>query len=445
MNYLFIHHNFPGQYQHLAQHLAAQPGNRVVFISQPNANRLSGVETIFYSPFRTPTAGIHHYIADLEQAIIWGQAVHEVCRGLKARGFRPDIVLGHSGWGETFFVKEVWPDVPLLAYFEFYYRISGADVGFDPHMPVTVDDPPRLRVKNAINLLAFEAADWGVTATRWQASLYPRRLRQKIVIAHEGIDTDSVAPGEASIRIAGCDRPFTRADELITFVSRNLEPYRGFHVFMRALHEILRRRPRAQVLIMGGDEVSYGPPPPAGTTFRQMMLEEVGAELDLQRVHFLGRVPYDDYLKLLRLSSAHVYLTYPFVLSWSVLEAMSCGCAVIASAVPPVTEVIEDRRNGFLVDFLDPSDLCRRLDEVLDHPDRMQVVRDAARQTIVERFDLRTVALPRHLALIEAVVSGRDPHGLLPLPSESSQRESAPRRGPTAASGAAVKQLAGKP
>jgi glycosyltransferase involved in cell wall biosynthesis len=409
MNVLFIHQNHPGQFQHLAQHLADQPGNRVIFVSQPNENCQIGVETCFYTPFRTPTPNLHHYLFDLEKAVIWGQLVHEVCRGLKAQGFHPDIVIGHSGWGETLFVKDVWPEVPLLAYFEFYYRAVGVDVGFDPMMPSTLDDPPRLRLKNAINHLAFQSVDWGITATRWQASLYPPEMRRRISVIHEGIDTLIASPAAAELQIAGVERPLTGSDEVITFITRNLEPYRGFHVFMRALPEILRRRPKARALIVGGDEVSYGPPPPAGSCFRKLLLDEVGGQVDLSRVHFLGKVRYEDFITLLRISSAHVYLTYPFVLSWSLLEAMSTGCLVIAANVPPVKEVIKDRSNGLLVDFFDREGLCALIDEALDHGDAFAALRFAARRTIVEQFDLKTVTLPRQLALIDAVIAGANP------------------------------------
>lgn len=409
MNYLFIHHNYPGQFQHVALHLAAQPGNQVVFISQPNENRLHNVETVFYTPFREITPDIHHYVGNIEQAVIWGQAVHEVCRGLKARGFRPDVVIGHTGWGETLFVKDVWPDVPLLGYFEFYYHSEGHDVGFDPAEPVNLNDGPRLRVRNAINLLAFQSADWGLTPTKYQASLYPPELRKRISVIHEGVDTDLASPGEgAALQTAGMERPLTQADEVITFINRNLEPYRGFRVFMRALPEILARRPKAHVLLIGGDKTSYGAAPPGGGGWRQVMLDEVGTRLDMSRVHFLGRVPHHDFIGLMRLSSAHVYLTYPFVLSWSLLEAMACGCAIVASNVEPVREVIQDGKTGLLVDFFDQKGLCDRIDQVLDHPDRMQKMREAARRHVVERYDLRRIALPRQLALIQAVAEGKD-------------------------------------
>ena len=410
MNYLFVHHNFPGQYQHVAQHLAAQPGNRVVFITQPNQNRLAGVETVTYEPFRGLTPGIHHYLADLEQGVLWGQAVLAACLRLKAQGFRPDIMIGHNGWGETLFLKSAWPDVPLLAYFEFFYRAEGADTGFDPELPATADDPPRLQVKNAVGLIGAEAADWGQTPTRWQQSLHPPHIRAKLSVIHEGVDSRIARPDPAAwLRIDRLERPLTRDDEVITYVARNLEPYRGFHRLMRALPEILRRRPRAQVLIVGGDEVSYGPPAPAGTTFRRMLMEEVGAGLDPRRVHFLGKVPHRTFLNILQISSVHLYLTYPFVLSWSCLEAMAAGCLVVGSDTAPVREVIRDGENGLLVDFFDARALCGRIDAVLDHPDRMAGLRAAARRTVLQSYDLHTVALPAYLELIDAVAAGAIP------------------------------------
>jgi glycosyltransferase involved in cell wall biosynthesis len=296
-------------------------------------------------------------------------------------------------------------------------------VGFDPQAPVTLDDAPRLRLKNSINLLAFDSADWGLTATRWQAALYPLAMRRRISVIHEGIDTAIACPGEISLQIPGCDQVLTRADEVITFITRNLEPYRGFHVFMRALPEIQRRRPNVRVLIVGGDEVSYGPPAPPGTNFRQMMLDEVGAQLDRSRVHFLGKVPYARFLDILRLSSVHIHLTFPFVLSWSLLEALSSGCLVIASDVPSVKEAITDRRNGLLVDFFDQAGLCDRIDEVLGHPDRMQSLREVARRTVIERFDLHSVTLPRQLRLIEAVQNRWNPRQINVLRREPDRKK----------------------
>jgi len=283
-------------------------------------------------------------------------------------------------------------------------------VGFDPQQtPSCVDDGPRLRLKNAVNLLAAESVDWGVTPTRWQASLYPSHIRRRMTVLHEGIDTAVASPGDVRFAVDGLDRPLTNDDEVITYLSRSLEPYRGFHVFMRALPEILRKRPRAHVLIVGGDGVSYGPPAPAGTTYRQMMLDELAGQIDLSRVHFLGKVTHARFIEMLRVSSVHVYLSYPFVLSWSFLEAMSAGCLIIAASTAATREVIRDRSNGLLVDFFDQAGISRRIETALAHPERGLALREQARKTVLNRFDLRTVALPRYLALIDTLVNGHDP------------------------------------
>jgi len=410
MNYLFIHQNFPAQYRHLARELADQPDNRVYFITQPNDNEMSRVRKITYPGDTRGAVNCHPYAVDIERAIHTGAAVAEVCRALRDEGVRPDLVVGHSGWGETLFVKEVFPDVPLLADFEFYYHAQGVDVGFDPEFPSIFTNPSRLRARNATNLLAFDGADWGHTATRWQHSLYPPEMRPTISVIHEGVDTDLARPNAAAtFQPPGVPRALTCDDEVVTYVARNLEPYRGFHIFMRALPPLLRRRKRLHVLIVGADGVSYGAPPPPGATFRQLMLDEVGKTLDLSRVHFLGVVDYGTYLRILQLSSVHVYLTYPFVLSWSFMEAMASGCLIVGSATTPVLEVLQDGVNGLAVDFFSPTSLAARIEEVLDHRDRMQALRDAARRTAVDHYDLKRLQLPRWNRLFADLISGRRP------------------------------------
>src|SRR5579863_4266116 len=271
-------------------------------------------------------------------------------------------------------------------------------------------DHARLQVRNAVNRLAFAESDWGHTATAWQRSLFPAAMQARISPLHEGVDTAKVKPDpKAWIKLARDDKILTRDDEIITYVSRNLEPYRGFHIFMRALPEILRRRPNAHVLIVGGDGLSYSDPPPYAGTFRQMLLTELGGAIDLARVHFLGQVEYETYLNVLQVSSVHVYLTYPFVLSWSFIEALSAGCVIIGSATPPVLEVLRDRENGLVVDFFSTEAICDRVDEVLDHPDRMQPIRDAARATAIKEFDTTNVTLPRWDRLLKTLADHRLP------------------------------------
>lgn len=196
-------------------------------------------------------------------------------------------------------------------------------------------------------------------------------------------------------------------DEVVSFVNRNLEPYRGFHSFMRALPEILAARPRAQIVVVGGDAVSYGRAPRDGGTWRARLLAEVGSRLDLARVHFVGKLPYPTLIKLFQVTAAHVYLTYPFVLSWSMLEAMSAGALVIGSRTAPVEEVVQDGRNGLLVDFFSPVEIAQRVIEVLERPARFLELRMNARQTIVQKYDLLSCCLPAQIALAEGVGSGR--------------------------------------
>jgi glycosyltransferase involved in cell wall biosynthesis len=413
---IFIHQNFPAQYVHLARYLAQQPQNRVFFITQAEHNELPGVVKLVYKPDCPPVLHCHPYTATFDMAVRTGIAVAAVCRQLREQGIVPDIMVGHCGWGEMLFVKDVYPEVPALSNFEYFYHPAGADVGFDPEFaPVRPDDQRRLHVRNTLNRLSFASCDWGHTATAWQRSLFPLSMQPEISLMHEGVDTSLVRPDSwAWLKLAREEIVLTRDDEVVTYVARNLEPYRGFHVFMRALPEILRRRPRAHILIVGGDGISYGEPPPRGGSYRQMMLSELGDRLDNGRVHFLGHVPYDVYLNVLQVSSVHVYLSYPFVLSWSFIEAMAAGCLLLASATAPVLEVLRDRQNGLAVDFFSCEEICDRIDEVFEHPDRMQAIRAAARTTAIEDFDLDTRTLPRWLDLLGTLANGQRPAGQPP-------------------------------
>ncbi len=405
MRILFVHQNFPGQYAHLLAHYAADPSNEIVFLTRRANAPFAGIRKIVYRLSREANPGTHFYVRSIEGAVLHGQAVARVALRLKKEGFVPDVILGHNAWGETLYLKDIFPDAPLLAYFEYYYRASGGDIGFDPEFPETLDVRLRVRMLNAVNLIGLEAADRGETATEWQHSTYPARYRDMISVGHEGIDTERVKPDPDAKLILPDGHELTREDEVVTYVARNLEPYRGFHVFMRALPEIQRRRPKAQIVIVGGDDVSYGRNSGNGRTWRQTLLAEVGAKLDLPRVHFLGRVPFGTFVNALQVSSAHVYLTYPFVLSWSMLDAMAAGCVVVGSATAPLKEVIRDGENGVLFDFLDAKGLASAVESVLDKPKRYEERRARARGTIVERFDMQRVCLPRQIALVDALLA----------------------------------------
>lgn len=386
---LFVHQNFPGQYRHLAAHYAAEAGYRVVAVGE-KANllrqpRLPGVEVLGYD--LPELEKVDPFNASVLKAIHRGKRVAAGAAHLRRQGLRPDVIFAHIGWGEALFLKDIFPDARVLLYGEFFYRAQGGDVGFDPEFPMSAQNVLRLRVMNAPLLMSLDAADWGMAPTRWQHKQFPAAYAERMSVIHDGIDTDLVRASD-----------LVSQEEIITYVARNLEPYRGFHVFMRAIPEIQKRRPNARIVIVGGDEVSYSPRLPSGQTYRQRLLREIEGKADLSRVHFTGRIPYADYLALLRRSSVHVYLTYPFVLSWSLLEAMSAGCLVVGSRTPPVEEVIRDGENGLLADFFSTEQLALRIDEALSND--FTHLRHAARKTVIERFDLKRVCLPAQLELV---------------------------------------------
>lgn len=416
MNILFIHQNFPGQYRHLAPALAAQ-GHTVIGVGEKNNLKnyphIPGVQRIGYPTPQPAGEATHRYLRGFEGQVRRGQQVARSVLALKEKGFTPDLMLGHPGWGEILYLKDIHPQVPLVGLFEFYYHGQGQDSGFDPEFALdpnfALDGLCRIRTKNVNNLLALEAVDVGVCPTAYQKSVMPPEYQGKLRILHDGINTQVAKPDpEATFTLTTTDPPqeLSRQQEIITFINRNLEPYRGYHIFMRSLPRLLRERPQAQVLIVGGDGVSYGPAAPEGQTWKQIFLGEVQPQLDLNRVHFLGRIPYPQLIRLLQVSSLHVYLSYPFVLSWSMLEAMACGCLVVGSRTPPVEEVIRPGENGLLVDFFDPDQLVDTIHTGLNHPTRMQPLRTAARQTIVNTYDLDTICLPQQLHFINELLQG---------------------------------------
>lgn len=392
MNTIFIHQNFPAQFKYLVKSYASDPNNQVVAICRDYAPGLrdEAYKTVLakvYKPSRKPAKDIHHYVYNIESSVLNGQAVASILYDLRKSGFIPDLCIAHIGWGEALYFKDIFPDTPLIAYCEFYYHASGVDADFDPEFPISIDDRLRIRTKNAVTLLSLDSCDIGVSPTHWQHQLFPKEYQQKISIAHEGIDTFTITPDPLRTFTLTNGQTLKKEEEIITFTARSLEPYRGFHIFMRAVEEICRRRPDCHILITGGDDASYGIKLPKGQSYRQKILREV--EIDSERVHFLGEVSYPTHIELLQVSTVHVYLTVPFVLSWSMLEAMSAECLVIGSDTPPVREVLINRKNGLLVDFFSHGQISDLVDEVFDHPDRMQEIREQARKDVVERYSIQ--------------------------------------------------------
>ncbi|MBA85917.1 glycosyltransferase family 4 protein [Thalassobius sp. S69A] len=407
MKILFIHQNFPGQFKHLAPALAAQGHQCVALtlrVKEPGT--WQGVRVLPYRLTRKQGTGIHPWVQDFDTKVIRAEACFAAALKLRDQGFTPDIIVGHPGWGETMFLRDVWPSARIGLYCELYH-LSGPDhVGFDPEFQSKTGpaEPMRIRLKNLNNRMHFDVADAGLSPTRFQASTFPADWQDKISVIHDGIDTDHLVQNPGARLTLPDGSVVTREDEVITFVNRNLEPYRGYHIFMRALPRLLKERPNARVLIVGGDEVSYGARPPKGQTWKQIFIDEVRGRIptpDWDRVHFLGRIPYDQFISLLQVSRVHVYLTYPFVLSWSLFEAMSTQAAIVASDTAPVAEAITHDVNGRLVDFFDKDALVSEISGLLDDPAARARLGAAARDLIVRNYDLKTVCLPRQLDWIE--------------------------------------------
>jgi glycosyltransferase involved in cell wall biosynthesis len=400
MNILFVHNNFPAQYRHLVRALLRDPHVQVAAVGASNARAVKGAKLSKYHVVDTDVSGTHPFARRFDLECRRAEQVLYSLSSLTAQGFVPDVILAHPGWGETLPLRTLFPRARILLYCEFFYGAAGRDVGFDPEFPASgLDGHVALHLKNAATLLALTESDCGVAPTRWQRSTYPSEFRSKIRVIHEGVDVDTVKPMPGAVLRLPSGREFRRSDEVVTFVARNLEPMRGYHIFMRALPQIMARRPGAQIVIIGGDGVSYGAPPPPQTTWKDLFLGEVAEAIDMRRVHFSGQLTYNDYLRALQVSSAHVYLTYPFVLSWSFIEAMSAGCLVIGSDNEPVKEVL-DGNNGLLVPFFDRDALADQVVEALEHPQRFEAMRAQARRSVLEKYDLTRVCLPQMMALV---------------------------------------------
>lgn len=401
MRILFIHNNFPAQYRHIIGALAKNPEHRIGFITQNRDGELPGVTKLVFEPARKAHDSTHKYVRQFENAVLEGQAVVRVLDQLKAKGFVPDLVCAHTGWGCGMFVKDVYPDTPLLLYCEWYTRARGSDLDFDPADMPAIDDVLRFRASNAAMLIDLEACDRGITPTHWQHSRFPSAFQPRIEVLHDGVDTNYFQPRSgAKLSLPGLD--LSGVTEIVTYVARGMDSYRGFPQFIEAISLVLARRPNCHVVIVANDRIAYGSGPPQGASWKDWMLDKVA--LDLSRVHFTGSLPYGLYRQVLQASAVHVYLTRPFVLSWSLLEAMATGCLIVASGTAPVREVIEDGVNGLLVDFFDVHAIAGRIEDALDAGEHAAGLRNKARETVLERYALAKL-LPAQLGLLERMVN----------------------------------------
>ena len=367
-----------------------------------------GVTLLPYRIKRSSSKDVHPWLSDLETKVIRAEACYRQALALKDKGLEPDVILGHHGWGEPMFLKDVWPNAKMGLYCELYHLNSKETVNFDPEFstPDLRGNVLRLRLRNLNNALHFDIGDAGISPTKFQAATFPEPFRDKISVIHDGIDTNTVKPNADAVLKISDDLSVTRDEEVITFINRNLEPYRGYHVFMRALPKLLKARPNAQVVLLGGDEVSYGSRPPSGKTWKQIYIDEVREQIsdeDWARVHFMGRVPYDVFLAMMQVSRLHIYLTYPFVLSWSLLEAMSTEAAILASDTAPVLEAIKHDETGWLTDFFDADALVEKANALLEDKETRARLGKAARAFVLKTYDLKTQCLPTQLEWVSGL------------------------------------------
>ena len=411
MKILFIHQNFPGQFKFLAPALV-QAGHIVHTLTLRDLKKSdwNGVNISRYDIERSSTEAIHPWLSDFESSVIRGEACFNAAKKLKESGFNPDVIVAHPGWGEGLFLKEVWPRAKLGLYCEFFYGARGLDVGFDLEFAsLEADDPCRIQMKNLNTLFHINQADSGLSPTKWQASTFPEQFRDRITISHDGIDTSKVIPNAGALVTINDSIKITAKDQVVTFVVRNIEPLRGAHIFLRALPEILKERPQARIIIVGEDKGrGYGLQRPGGGTWKDLFVAEVRSQLsdaEWERIHFVGRIPYQYFIDLLQVSSVHVYLTYPFVLSWSLLEAMSAGCTIVASSTGPVIEAIRDGETGRLFDFFDVDELAKLVCELLGDAKQSALLGEGARSFAIDNYDLQNICLPRQIAWVEGLAN----------------------------------------
>ncbi|WP_162845198.1 glycosyltransferase family 4 protein [Hydromonas duriensis] len=383
---LILHQNFPGQFRHLINHWKALSIFQVNGLGLKSAPGLDGFNHLCYELHRQPNREQHPYLRTMERAVLHGQAVARILLAAKKKGYQPDVVLAHPGWGDALYVRDIYPDARIIHFCEWFYSLPKGDLGFDSEFPDSFDQQAKIATWDALHSLNLVRCDAGVTPTQWQRSRHPELFHHKLNVIHEGIDTEQLNP-DANATFKLPNGIVVRAgDPIVTYVARNLEPYRGFHTFMRALERIQKTHKTCHAIIVGGDDISYGARPKNAPNWRKQMLDEVS--LDPARTHFLGKVPYQSYKKVLQVSAAHIYLTYPFVLSWSMLEAMASGCLIIGSRTPPVEEIIEDGVNGVLVDFFNPSEIAQRILTAFESPQAHMPLRQAAEHLIKSRYTL---------------------------------------------------------
>ncbi|UTW56260.1 glycosyltransferase [Kordiimonas sp. SCSIO 12610] len=403
MRILFMHNNFPGQYRRIANYLKKNSNHEMAVATLETNKQQYNLPKVTYAPHREARKDTHPALIATERATIMGQAAYQALTKLKKTGNAPDIILAHSGWGGSMFLKDVFPDAKLLSYFEWYYYGRNSDSSFISGQEPDPNNQLRIRMKNTPILQDLAAMDWGQCPTAFQHSKLPKIFQKNVSVLHDGVDTEFFVPDDTAKLTINENVTLSADDEVITYVARGMEEYRGFPQFMEVVSELQKKRPRLHVVILGNDRVAYGAQRKDGKSFKEWALETF--EFDHSRLHFMGLQPLGVFKRLMQISSAHVYLTAPFVLSWSMLEAMSAGALIVGSDTEPVKELISDGENGILVPFFDTAKIISQLDQILNEPQNYKIMRQKARETILERYSIRDL-LPKYQQLIENVANG---------------------------------------
>jgi len=393
---LFVHTNFPAQFGAMGARLRAG-GWRVAFATERAGARSDIFEVLPFRRHREPSKQTHRYLIGMERAVITGQGAARAFYDARARGFRPDVIIAHAGWGAGLFARDVWPGAAYVPYVEWWYRYPPIDSVFlDAHAP-SEDVRLMQRLRNAPTLMDLDAGAFAICPTQFQAAQFPARWRPAIEVIHDGVDVALHAPAaQRPSAVGGVD--LTGAREIVTYATRGMEPQRGFPQFMRALAALQTRRPGLHALIVGEDRVAYGAQLPQGESWRRRMEAEL--DLDPARTHFLGRLPRPDYVRALQASDAHVYLTAPFVLSWSLLEAMAIGCPLVASDTAPVREVARHGETALLAGFHDTGAIADAVERLLEDRALARRLGAAAREAIIADYAFDAL-WPRKRALLE--------------------------------------------
>ncbi len=386
MHVLFLHHNFPAQFGQIAARLVRSEGWRCTFVNEKVDGLQGDIDCIRFRPTSGATHHNHYCSRTFENQIWRSEAV--VAALIDRPDVRPDLIVAHSGFVSALFLRELYPEVPVIGYFEWFYHRADSDFDFRRDLPLPGPaEAMRLRVRNATLLLDLQNCDAGYCPTDFQRSQFPTEYQVKLRTIFDGIDTGFWKPiGEKPRRVAGVEIP--EGHQVVTYVSRGFESLRGFDKFLQVADGLCRDRGNLTVIVVGEDRIAYGGDNKftGGKSFKDWVIDR--RDFDLSRVHFVGRVPPDELVRVFAVSDLHLYWTVPFVLSWSLINAMACGCKILASDTGPVREVIREGRTGHLADFFDVSAWRAQANAMLDSPADFAHLGGNARQVVSERFEL---------------------------------------------------------